>query len=68
MDMIQTFYIDDECFVLDGMQYESENGRYYTLEASKCLRSDCGGKMVRRRTSKSFYEYALNKVKEAVKC
>ena len=65
--MNQNFYYNDDCFQLDGMSYERESGRCYYLEASRGFSSECGGKMVRRRTSKFSYEYALNKVKANLK-
>ena len=56
-------YINDTNFQLDGIYYESECGRYYMLVDSVSLRSDCDGKLVKKRIKKADYLEALNTLK-----
>lgn len=56
-------YINDTNFQLDGVYYESEDNRYYMLVDSISMRSDCDGKLVKKRIKKADYKEALKQVK-----
>lgn len=60
------FYCDDYNVMFDGINYEKDkdNGRCYRLDHSCCLRSDCDGKLVKRRISSDFYHQILQKLKD----
>lgn len=60
------FVIDSTMFLYEQQNYESENNRYYRLIDSTCLKSDCDGKLVRKRISKSEYEMILKLACEKV--
>lgn len=62
------FYCNDNNFMLDGINYEKDeyNGRCYRLEDSCCLRTDCDGKLVRRRISVTDYKQLLEKLQAMI--
>ena len=60
------YWINNENdFIYNGSYYERDeyNGRCYRLEESTCLRSDCDGKLVRRRISAKNYAELLEMCK-----
>lgn len=62
------FYCNDNNFMFDGINYEKDedNGRCYRLEESCCLRTDCDGKLIRKRISRIEYFKYLDKLKAMI--
>ncbi len=66
--MNNTFFINENNFVLDGIDYERDatNGRCYYLEASQSLKTDCDGKMIKRRIGESWFLFYREKAMKAL--
>lgn len=60
------YFIDENCFSYNGIDYERRDGRCYFLEESASLRKEMDGALVCRRISKAVYESMLKKAKEEV--
>lgn len=50
------YFINENCFSYNGIDYERRDGRCYFLEASVSLRKEMDGALVCRRISKAVYE------------
>lgn len=61
------YFINENCFSYNGIDYEKRDGRCYFLEASVSLRKEMDGALVCRRISKAVYESVLKKAKEEVR-
>ncbi|HHV09768.1 MAG TPA: hypothetical protein GXX75_05775 [Clostridiales bacterium] len=61
--MNSTFFINENDFVFENVNYERDasNGRCYYREASRSLRTDCDGKMAKRRIGESWFLFFREK-------